>query len=48
LNGTPMVPTLARRGARTLRSLRRIIYSVSRVRAALFNAAVSWTPIDLD
>ena len=23
-------------------------YSVSRVRAALFNAAVSWTPISLD
>jgi hypothetical protein len=23
-------------------------YSVSRVRAALFNAAVSWAPIDLD
>jgi len=23
-------------------------YSVSRVRAAMFNAAVSWTPIELD
>jgi len=23
-------------------------YAVTRVRAALFNAAVSWTPIDLD
>ena len=23
-------------------------YSVSRVRAAMFNAALSWTPIDLD
>jgi hypothetical protein len=34
-------------GKETLR-LVGIPYSVSRVRAAMFNAALSWSPIDLD
>ena len=34
-------------GRETLR-LFGIPYAVARVRAAIFNAAVTWTPIDLD